>query len=810
VLYYPRNNIDITLRVVLKSIWLGIGFVGPDVRKQLEDMWSPKDVTKAYLSVRTGYDLLLRALPNLSKNDEVLISAITIPAMWQIPEQLGCKTVGVDIESRTLGISLADLKKKITHRSKALVITHTFGTANDNTEAIIYAKNKGLYVIEDCAQCYHGFGFYGNPLSDVSMFSFGPLKTASSFAGALFHFSANPNNKKIVTTMDSFEAGYQILSRGWLVSRSLSYGVKSFLQKKYSYYMLNYLLRLVGVDIDALVVGSTRAFKSTELLQQIRKRPPMALYVLMKWRLSSYDSTVLQAKVNRTIEYRSSRDNEAKLVGSDAKYHTAWLQPIIVDDPHATVKSLRKHGIDGSLVATALATHPDDSVDTARNIIGRTVYVPFQHKMSNSARGKGYELCDIKNQQLVTVHDWPKFCTYNAILCSPNTYEELADIISLATKENAVVRVFGRGKSMNGGLGSLCKPTYSVSLSKFDTIEVDSFNKTAVVGAGCKWGDLQKALEPLGLAPLVQQSADDFTVGGSIAAGVHGRDIYTSRIIDSIIWVEAMDEHGQIRRYDGVGLSEIVGIIGMSSITVKAKLRLSPNSALKTSVNNSNVDKFFSTIQDGSLLGDAALFIARPTLSPDKNFGSIQSITWSTVEGAQTPQTNFSGEGTQYISRLVFGWSRGSKTGKIVRSYLEENIQKKSNSSKHISRISAMRPPVVPLAVLKTNHAKYFDHVQEFFVPISNAKDFYLYLSAKLKGQNIIGYTLRFVSVPEAEDELAFMLYFATKRNDLELYKVGLFINEIAVHAASLGGRPYLAYAYLLDKSIIRKRIQVL
>ena len=44
-------------------------------------------------------------------------------------------------------------------------------------ELIHAARERGLLVIEDCAQAYDGTGYRGHPESDVSLFSFGPIKT---------------------------------------------------------------------------------------------------------------------------------------------------------------------------------------------------------------------------------------------------------------------------------------------------------------------------------------------------------------------------------------------------------------------------------------------------------------------------------------------------------------------------------------------------------------------------------------------------------------------------------------------------------
>src|SRR3989338_1413783 len=85
-------------------------------------------------------------------------------------------------------MSPTDIKKKISSRSKVLIIQHTFGTSAKLTELLAIAKQHQLYVIEDCA---HALGArYQQQLvgtfGDAAIFSFGRDKVISSvYGGAL-------------------------------------------------------------------------------------------------------------------------------------------------------------------------------------------------------------------------------------------------------------------------------------------------------------------------------------------------------------------------------------------------------------------------------------------------------------------------------------------------------------------------------------------------------------------------------------------------------------------------------------------------
>src|SRR3546814_4011443 len=69
--------------------------------------------------------------------------------------------------------------------TRAIVVAHLFGARLDLDPVIELAHRKGLVVFEDCAQAFDGQAYKGHPESDVAMFSFGPLKTATALGGAI-------------------------------------------------------------------------------------------------------------------------------------------------------------------------------------------------------------------------------------------------------------------------------------------------------------------------------------------------------------------------------------------------------------------------------------------------------------------------------------------------------------------------------------------------------------------------------------------------------------------------------------------------
>jgi len=125
---------------------------------------------------------LALAAAGIQAGDEVLVSTLTNMASFFAVIYLGAKPVPVDIDARTLTMDPDDLARKITPRSKAIMVVHLFGHPTDMDPINQLARDHHLQVFEDCAEA-HGARYKGRTV--------GSLGTAGCFS-----FFAN----KILTT----------------------------------------------------------------------------------------------------------------------------------------------------------------------------------------------------------------------------------------------------------------------------------------------------------------------------------------------------------------------------------------------------------------------------------------------------------------------------------------------------------------------------------------------------------------------------------------------------------------------------------
>ena len=142
---------------VLKSQKLTIG----SHTELFQKTFSKKIKSKNSLLVNSGSSANLLALQclinpyrkkRLKKGDEVLIPALCwSTSLWPII-QSGLKPKFVDIDTKTLNLNLKELEKKISKKTKAILVVHVLGNCT-NMDQLIKIKNKyNLILIEDTCE----------------------------------------------------------------------------------------------------------------------------------------------------------------------------------------------------------------------------------------------------------------------------------------------------------------------------------------------------------------------------------------------------------------------------------------------------------------------------------------------------------------------------------------------------------------------------------------------------------------------------------------------------------------------------------
>jgi perosamine synthetase len=130
--------------------------------------------------------LALTAL-GIGPGDEVILPAFTMIATANAVTYTGATPVLADSEERTWNVDPGRIAEKITPRTKAIVVVHTYGHPADMDAILALARRHRLSVVEDAAEA-HGATYGGQPvgsLGDVATFSFYGNKIVTTGEGGM-------------------------------------------------------------------------------------------------------------------------------------------------------------------------------------------------------------------------------------------------------------------------------------------------------------------------------------------------------------------------------------------------------------------------------------------------------------------------------------------------------------------------------------------------------------------------------------------------------------------------------------------------
>ena len=351
------------------------------IQRDIEEFWSASDDTLAFLSVRSGFDLLLK-YAELPPGSEVLISAITIKDMVRIVEHHNLVPVPVDLDLDSLAPKLDVLRRAITPKTRAILVAHLCGSRVPMEPIIKLAGEHKLLVIEDCAQAFAGRQYKGHPESDVSMFSFGPIKTATALGGAVLRV----RRRQLLRRMRQQQATYPVQGRFSYFRRLLKYSAMKAGSVRPFLALVVRACRLIRFNHDHLFNGSARSFPGPRFFSRIRQQPCTPLLALLRRRLQTYDPRRLAQRASKGELLVRLLHDRVPCPGAAASGHTHWVFPVRVDDPAGVISSLAAAGFDATqgqsmIVVPPPPDRPELDPRAARDGMAKIVYLPFYPEM---------------------------------------------------------------------------------------------------------------------------------------------------------------------------------------------------------------------------------------------------------------------------------------------------------------------------------------------------------------------------------------------------------------------------------------------
>ena len=176
-----KEEIDAAVHATLES---GHFILGPTVAGFEESIAAYLGVEHA-IGLASGTDALVLALRalDIGAGDEVIIPAYTFFATAGTVMSVGATPVFVDIDPISYQIDAAQIQKRITAKTKAIIPVHLYGHPTDMDPILELARTHALKVIEDNAQAF-GSTYRGRKtgtMGDIGCLSFFPTKNLGAY-----------------------------------------------------------------------------------------------------------------------------------------------------------------------------------------------------------------------------------------------------------------------------------------------------------------------------------------------------------------------------------------------------------------------------------------------------------------------------------------------------------------------------------------------------------------------------------------------------------------------------------------------------
>jgi FAD/FMN-containing dehydrogenase/SAM-dependent methyltransferase len=383
-------------------------------------------------------------------------------------------------------------------------------------------------------------------------------------------------------------------------------------------------------------------------------------------------------------------------------------------------------------------------------------------------------------------------------VATPTTVEEVQDAVRRST---GPLSVGGGHFSMGGQTAS--PASLHIDLRRLNKVVAFSpLARTIRVQAGVRWCDVQRFVDPHGLAVRIMQTYANFTVGGSLSVNVHGRYVGQGPVILSVRairmvlangdLVEASPQHNAELFYGAVGGYGALGII------VEAELDLAENTRVERVMRRLATGDygrhFRSDVRDNS----SAVFHNGDLYTP--HFSTVRSQTWVETRRPVTTPHRLQPHRKSYPIEAYFMWAISETPfGKWRREHLLEPLlylKRKVHWRNYEAGydVAELEPP-------SRRHRTYV--LQEYFVPVERFDEFVPRMAGIFQRHrvNVLNVSIRHARQDPGSllawaraETFAFVVYYKQRTRPNARERVAVWTRELIDAALAVGGTYYLPY----------------
>jgi FAD/FMN-containing dehydrogenase len=388
--------------------------------------------------------------------------------------------------------------------------------------------------------------------------------------------------------------------------------------------------------------------------------------------------------------------------------------------------------------------------------------------------------------------------------------EQLQAVLADAAARGLKVSIAGSRHSQGGH-------TYSAGGVVLDmrtfnrVLAVDTAGLTVTVESGATWDEVQRAIAPAGLALKVMQSSNIFTVGGTLSANAHGRDIDVMQEVEVVERFHLLTSDGRVLEVSRVANPElfalVIGGYGLYGVILDVTLRVTRDELYEQRAVSMDYTEFPGYFAE-HIKADStvALMLVRPSIDPDPAsfLRELVVVTWRRAPAGTAGSFHLTEEAHVWRDRFFLGLSRRFDWAKSLRWRLQKRVELGAGEARIVSRNNAMRPPLAPLELLQYRSDHDTDIIQEYFVPVERFVPFMDRFREILVtgGMNVMSSTVRYVA-PDSTPVLAYApskdVFAIIQMSNVKLSAEGqahaeAVTRELVDAAIDNGGTYYLTY----------------
>jgi FAD/FMN-containing dehydrogenase/uncharacterized membrane protein YhaH (DUF805 family)/SAM-dependent methyltransferase len=375
------------------------------------------------------------------------------------------------------------------------------------------------------------------------------------------------------------------------------------------------------------------------------------------------------------------------------------------------------------------------------------------------------------------------------------------EIISLLKNTQEPICIGGGRFSMGGQTAS----THAVFIDMRRMNQILEFSlekKCLRVQAGIRWCDIQKFIDPFGLAIMVMQTYANFTVGGALSVNAHGRYMGYGPVALSVLEISLITAQGELiianaEQHNDIFYAALGGYGGIG-IIVEAELQLVNNVNIQrcnTKLSVKNYRQFFVE----HIANDNSILFHNADIYP-KRYQKVNAVSWKVTDKAATHQQPIQSVKRIHPLASYFIWAIAKTPfGKWRREHVVDNLLF-AKAPVHARNFEAG----YNVAELTPIAGKNFTWVlQEYFVPVRNFYQFQQVMAEILQRYNVnaLNISIRHANTDPGtwlawarEEVYAFVLYYRQNTDELSKTKVAIWTRELTDAVIKLAGTYYLPY----------------